>query len=46
MQFQPVYDDGKLFLPKFELNMTSNQSIGIITDLKRKQILINQFMNY
>ncbi|MUT64741.1 LytTR family transcriptional regulator DNA-binding domain-containing protein [Paenibacillus sp. NEAU-GSW1] len=45
MQFQPVYDDGELFLPKIELNMTSNQSIGIITDLKRKQLLMNQLAN-
>ena len=30
MQFQPVYDDGELFLPKIELNMTSNQSIGTL----------------
>jgi len=46
MQFQPVYDDGELFLPKIELNMTSNQSIGIITDLKRKQLLMNQLVNH
>lgn len=32
MQFQPIYDNGKLLLPKIELNMTSNQSIGIIPD--------------
>lgn len=42
MQFQPMYDDGQLFLPKIELDMTSNQTIGIITDLKRKQFLMNQ----
>ncbi|WP_110930699.1 LytTR family transcriptional regulator DNA-binding domain-containing protein [Paenibacillus bouchesdurhonensis] len=42
MQFQPIYYDGKLILPKIELNMTSEQSIGIITDLKRKQLLMNQ----
>lgn len=42
MQFEPIYDNGKLLLPKIELNMTSNQSIGIITDLKRKQLLMNQ----
>jgi Response regulator of the LytR/AlgR family len=42
MQFQPMYEDGQLFLPKIELNMTSNQTIGIITDLKRKQLLMNQ----
>ncbi|MFB0843181.1 LytTR family transcriptional regulator DNA-binding domain-containing protein [Paenibacillus oleatilyticus] len=46
MQFQPVYDDGELFLPKIELNMISNQSIGIITDLKRKQLLMNQLVNH
>ncbi|OXL84063.1 ABC transporter ATP-binding protein [Paenibacillus sp. SSG-1] len=45
MQFQPIYDDGKLLLPKIELKMTSNQSIGIITDLKRKQLLMNQLVN-
>lgn len=42
MQFQPIYDDGKLLLPKIELEMTSNPSMGIITDLKRKQLLMNQ----
>lgn len=42
MQFQPIYDDGKLLLPNIELEMTSNQSVGIITDLKRKQLLMNQ----
>ncbi|MBW7475578.1 LytTR family transcriptional regulator DNA-binding domain-containing protein [Paenibacillus oenotherae] len=46
MQFQPMYDDGELFLPKIELSMTSNQSIGIITDLKRKQLLMNQLANH
>ncbi|WP_088832297.1 LytTR family transcriptional regulator DNA-binding domain-containing protein [Paenibacillus tyrfis] len=46
MQFQPMYYDGELFLPKIELNMTSNQSIGIITDLKRKQLLMNQLVNH
>lgn len=46
MQFQPMYDEGELFLPKIELNMTSNQSIGIITDLKRKQLLMNQLVNH
>jgi len=42
MQFQPIYDDGRLLLPKIELNMTSNQAIGIITDLKRKQLIMSQ----
>lgn len=46
MQFQPIYNDGKLLLPKIELNMTLNQSIGIITDLKRKQLLMNQLANH
>ena len=46
MQFQPIYDNGKLLLPKIELNMTSNQSIGIITDLKRKQLLMNQLTHH
>jgi len=46
MQFQPMYDDGELFLPKIELNMTCNQSIGIITDLKRKQLLMNQLVDH
>lgn len=45
MQFQPVYNDGELFLPKIELNMTCNQLIGIITDLKRKQLLMNQLLD-
>lgn len=42
MQFQPIYYNGELFLPKIELNMTPNQSVGIITDLKRKRLLMNQ----
>lgn len=46
MQFQPIYDDGKVLLPKIELNMASDQAIGIITDLKRKQLLINQFVDH
>ncbi|WP_025720860.1 LytTR family transcriptional regulator DNA-binding domain-containing protein [Paenibacillus sp. 1-18] len=46
MQFQPMYYDGELFLPRIELNMTSNQSIGIITDLKRKQLLMNQLEDH
>ncbi|MCS7464874.1 LytTR family transcriptional regulator DNA-binding domain-containing protein [Paenibacillus doosanensis] len=42
MQFQSVYNDGELFLPKIELNMACNQLLGIITDLRRKRILMNQ----
>ncbi|MGO4531648.1 LytTR family transcriptional regulator DNA-binding domain-containing protein [Paenibacillus sp. 2TAF8] len=45
MQFQTVYQDGESFLPAFELNMTYDQVFGIITDLKRKQILINQLLD-
>ncbi|WP_235941700.1 ATP-binding cassette domain-containing protein [Paenibacillus puerhi] len=45
MQFQPMYEDGELLLPKIELTMTSNQSIGIITDVKRKQLLMNQLVD-
>ncbi|MFC6652711.1 hypothetical protein [Paenibacillus rhizoplanae] len=46
MQFQPMYYGGELFIPKIELSLTSNQSIGIITDLKRKQLLMNQLVNH
>lgn len=46
MEFQSVYDNGELFLPKIELNMASNQSIGIITDLKRKQLLMYQLVDH
>ncbi|GIP22227.1 LytTR family transcriptional regulator DNA-binding domain-containing protein [Paenibacillus sp. J22TS3] len=46
MQFEPIYDNGELLLPKIELNMTLNESVGIITDLKRKQLLMNQFVNH
>lgn len=46
MQFQPVYIAGQLCLPKIELIDTMNQSIGIITDLKRKQLLMNQLVDY
>ncbi|MFX3633216.1 MAG: LytTR family transcriptional regulator DNA-binding domain-containing protein [Candidatus Pristimantibacillus sp.] len=46
MQFQSIYYDGELFLPKIELDITVNQSIDIITDLKRKQILMNQLVDH
>lgn len=46
MQFQAMYYDGQLFLPKIELNMTLNQSVAIITDLKRKQLLMNQLVDH
>lgn len=46
MQFQPIYEHGKLLLPKIELNITSNQSVGMITDLKRKQLIMNQLEDH
>ncbi|KTD88588.1 LytTR family transcriptional regulator DNA-binding domain-containing protein [Paenibacillus etheri] len=46
MQFQPIYYNGELLLPKIEFNMTPNQSIGIITDLKRKQLLMSQLVDH
>jgi len=46
MQFQPIYENGELFLPKIELPLTSNQSVGIITDLKRKQLLMTQLTDH
>ncbi len=46
MQFQPMYHNGELFLPKVEFNMTSNQPIAIITDLKRRQLLMNQLVDH
>lgn len=42
MELEPMYQDGKLLLPKIELNMTTNQSVGMITDLKRKQLVMEQ----
>ncbi|MGG3280954.1 LytTR family transcriptional regulator DNA-binding domain-containing protein [Paenibacillus solani] len=46
MQFQPVYNNGELLLPKIELHMTTRQSIGIITDVKRKQLLMDQLVDH
>ncbi|UQZ34125.1 ABC transporter ATP-binding protein [Paenibacillus sp. PK3_47] len=45
MQFQPVFYDGKVFVPEIEFSSTPGQSIGIITDLKRKQLLMEQMGN-
>lgn len=45
MLFQPVYNNGEMFLPKIELPMRDNQTIGVITDLKRRQYLMNQLMD-
>jgi ABC-2 type transport system ATP-binding protein len=42
MQFQPIYHEGNLLIPQIELNMMSLQSIGILTDVRRKQLLIQQ----
>jgi len=41
MQFQAVYQEGDVFLPKLEFEMSYSQT-GIITDLKRTQLLIDQ----
>ena len=46
MQFQPMYVDGELFLPEIDLHMTSDQTLGIITDLKRKQLLMSQLADH
>ncbi|WP_427181941.1 LytTR family transcriptional regulator DNA-binding domain-containing protein [Paenibacillus sp. TC-CSREp1] len=46
MHFQSVYHGEQLFLPNFEFNMQCNQVLGIITDLKRKEILISQLQNH
>ncbi|KOR89429.1 LytTR family transcriptional regulator DNA-binding domain-containing protein [Paenibacillus solani] len=46
MQFQPIYYDGELLLPKIELHMASCQAIGIVTDVKRKQLLMDQLVDH
>lgn len=46
MQFQPMYEGGELFLPEIEFNMTPGQPVGIITDLKRKQLVMNQLADH
>ncbi|AIQ61645.1 LytTR family transcriptional regulator DNA-binding domain-containing protein [Paenibacillus borealis] len=46
MQFQPMYEGGELFLPKIEFDMIPGQPVGIITDLKRKQLVMNQLAEY
>lgn len=46
MQFQPMYEGGELFLPEIEFNMTPGQPVGIITDLKRKQLVMNQLAEH
>ncbi|QUL53754.1 LytTR family transcriptional regulator DNA-binding domain-containing protein [Paenibacillus tritici] len=45
MQFQPIYEDGELLLPLIELDLAAAPSTGIITDLKRKQLLMSQLEN-
>ncbi|WP_145046228.1 LytTR family transcriptional regulator DNA-binding domain-containing protein [Paenibacillus xylanexedens] len=45
MEFQPIYIHGKLTIPKIELNLDSNTAVGIITDLKRKQLLMDQLVD-
>ncbi|MEK4325472.1 LytTR family transcriptional regulator DNA-binding domain-containing protein [Paenibacillus sp. FSL R7-0312] len=46
MQFQPMYEDGEIFLPKIEFKMTPGQPVGMITDLKRKQLIMNQLADH
>ncbi|MCG7376988.1 LytTR family transcriptional regulator DNA-binding domain-containing protein [Paenibacillus sp. ACRSA] len=46
MQFEPIYTHGKLTIPKIELNLDSNPTVGIITDLKRKQLLMDQLVDH
>lgn len=46
MLVEPQYVDGELLLPKIELKLTANHTIGIITDLKRKQLLFNQLTDH
>lgn len=42
MHFQAVYENGELLLPKIEFDPALNRMIGIITDLRRKQLLMEQ----
>ncbi len=42
MKFQPIYHNGSLLLPEIELNTQNNLPIGILTDVQRKQLLIDQ----
>ncbi|WP_145336335.1 LytTR family transcriptional regulator DNA-binding domain-containing protein [Paenibacillus xylanexedens] len=46
MQFQPIYYDGELLVPQIEIKITPNQCVGIITDLKRKQLLMDQLVSH
>lgn len=46
MRFEPVYTHGKITIPKIELDMESNPLVGIITDLKRKQLLMEQLEDH
>lgn len=42
MQFQAVYEDGELVLPQVEFDLSASPMTGIITDLRRKQLLMDQ----
>jgi len=46
MQFEAIFDHERVILPKMELDITLHQSVGIITDLKRKQLLMEQLNNH
>ncbi|MBB6634127.1 LytTR family transcriptional regulator DNA-binding domain-containing protein [Cohnella thailandensis] len=46
MKFQPVYQNGHLLLPPIEFELTVSQSVGIITDVQRKQLLLNEFKDH
>lgn len=42
MQFQALYEDGELVLPRVEFDLSASPMTGIITDLRRKQLLMDQ----
>ncbi|MGR6543167.1 LytTR family transcriptional regulator DNA-binding domain-containing protein [Paenibacillus tundrae] len=46
MQFEPIYTHGKLTIPKIDLNLENNPLVGVITDLKRKQLLMDQLVDH
>jgi ABC-2 type transport system ATP-binding protein len=46
MLFEPIYQNGNLLLPKIELHITANETIGILTDVQRKQLLMNQLVDH
>ncbi|WNS45985.1 LytTR family transcriptional regulator DNA-binding domain-containing protein [Paenibacillus sp. MMS20-IR301] len=42
MKFQPIYADGKVMLPEIDLSPALNEATSIITDVKRKKLLLSQ----